>query len=228
MRDKTMINNKATTIFAPENYEFIENKNPITSTSVLNNGGQEIMTVVLLVNKITHPHQELIDLSEQYKQDYPEFWWELFQIKVGQGWLSINPKSKEFHRREEYQKHPHTENIIKWHQCSEEEKQRWECKSIRANKWGTDIINPNWQEDVEYRLKPKKILIGEYDVPEPIRSPLKGGEEYWMIKLIANFVDCYVWVNDPFDEERLNNGLIFRTKEDAEIALNAILSVLKP
>ena len=40
--------------------------------------------------------------------------------------------------------------------------------------------SPGIIRDAKYRIKPKTIRIGEYDVPEPVREPLEFREKYWV------------------------------------------------
>ena len=75
---------------------------------------------------------------------------------------------------------------------------------------------------------PKTIRIGEYDVPEPVREPLKNGTTCWYPKLSnIDLIDGYIWCNDDTDVRMLSNGLIHLTEEAAKAHAEALLSLTK-
>jgi hypothetical protein len=192
--------------------------------------GQKLVTINLLANKIEqNPHQELIDLSEDYNQKYPDLWRSLFQIKHDGTWKHISHLFEVFNLNCEYRIHPHAENIIKWNQCNDEDKQRWEWRYTSDGAWFPYCMDrgEQWSKICEYRLKPKTIRIGKYDVPEPIREPLQDGQNYWVFNLPQNNVFEITWSSKSLDMRWLNNGLLFSTKEDADLMLKAILSMLE-
>lgn len=74
------------------------------------------------------------------------------------------------------------------------------------------------------------ITINGFEVPEPVRGPMRRGERYWVVS-IAPFQDhgstfCreYNWADDGFDRLWLQRGLIHRTQEAAEKHAKALLS----
>ena len=91
--------------------------------------------------------------------------------------------------------------------------ERWEFCHMRGEYLSLHG-HPEWVEDNEYRRKPKVILINGHEVPEPCRTPLKNGEEYWALSLFRN-VTCTHWQNDGIDNHFLENGFIHLTKEAA-------------
>ncbi len=75
---------------------------------------------------------------------------------------------------------------------------------------------------------PKKIRIGEYDVPEPVREPLEDDKEYWGADPTATeLVWSCKWNNAAFCNLMLRRGLIHLTKEAAVIHAKALLSLTK-
>ena len=78
-------------------------------------------------------------------------------------------------------------------------------------------------DGVEYRRKPKVILINGHEVPEPHRTPLKEGEEYWTLSLVRGATGAH-WQDDGIDSRYLENGFIHLTKEAAEKHFNALKS----
>lgn len=77
--------------------------------------------------------------------------------------------------------------------------------------------------DNKYRRKPKTILINGHDVPEPHYTPLKDGEEYWVLSLLSG-VTSLRWEDDDSDNRYLKNGFIHLTKEAAQKHYEALKS----
>lgn len=75
----------------------------------------------------------------------------------------------------------------------------------------------------EYRIKPRTIKIGDFDVPEPMRVDVGIGNKYFTISLGgASAISC-VWLGDGRDYELLRNGLCHETHEAAELHAKAIV-----
>jgi hypothetical protein len=69
------------------------------------------------------------------------------------------------------------------------------------------------------------ITINGFEVPEPVREPLKMGEEYWMVALGSlNHCLTNIWGDNEADYRRLKRGLIHKTQEAAEKHAQALLS----
>jgi hypothetical protein len=68
------------------------------------------------------------------------------------------------------------------------------------------------------------IMINGFEVPEPVRKPLKLGEKYWVVALgSVRLCSDYVWDDSEFDRLCLRHGIIHRTQEAAEIHAKASL-----
>ena len=78
-----------------------------------------------------------------------------------------------------------------------------------------------------FRIKQSTIRIGEYDVPEPMREAPEIGYKYFRLDFDRRDPWWLTWANDKADKIYLKNGLVFKTAEDAKIARDAILSLLK-
>ena len=97
---------------------------------------------------------------------------------------------------------------------------RWQYKV--GDRW-CDCTDPvRFSPSFEYRRKPKTIRIGEFDVPEPVREPLKVGEKYWLAGTAG--VGSSTWRSNSQDKEWLAAGLIHSTKEAAQQHIDAVLS----
>ena len=99
--------------------------------------------------------------------------------------------------------------------------ERWEFSC--QNQYEAVSCHPSWHEKNKYRRKPKVILINGHEVPEPHRTPLKDGEEYWVPNLFCD-TSRYRWQDDDEDNSHLRNGFIHLTKEAAEKHFNALKS----
>lgn len=77
-----------------------------------------------------------------------------------------------------------------------------------------------------YRVKPKTIRIGDYDVPEPLRVQPKYGDNYFAAWPTAvDHCNEYRWANDQTDERLFVRGLCHATKEAAVLHAKALLSL---
>lgn len=78
------------------------------------------------------------------------------------------------------------------------------------------------------RIKPKTIMIGDMEVPEPVRyvSELEIDEKYF-VSLIGSgdFCSFYHWNGDEFDLRMLRRGLIHKTKEAAILHAKALIKI---
>ena len=78
----------------------------------------------------------------------------------------------------------------------------------------------------KYRIKPRTIRIGEYDVPEPYREPLEKGDLYWVAALdVESPLPGYTWRGERIDTICLSRGIIHRTQEAADLHSKALISL---
>ena len=66
----------------------------------------------------------------------------------------------------------------------------------------------------EWRLAPKTIKIGQYEVPEPVREPLNRGQKFWVVSPFTG-PDSYTWDGDEEDLFALESGFVHLSEEDA-------------
>lgn len=91
--------------------------------------------------------------------------------------------------------------------------------------WGTKEL-PGFAKAGKYRIKPRTIRIGEYDVPEPCREPLEKGDLYWLAALDEESpLLGYTWREGRIDTIWLSRGIIHRTQEAADIHSKALISL---
>jgi len=119
--------------------------------------------------------------------------------------------------------HKHAALMLQYAQDAAETETPWERWEVcRNGAWCGFTDNPMWVLEYEYRRKPKTIRIGEFDVPEPAREPLKHGEQY-LVACTSGVARCY-WNNDDSDWQWLADGLIHLTREAAQTHVDALLS----
>ena len=77
-----------------------------------------------------------------------------------------------------------------------------------------------------YRIAPRTIRIGNYDVPEPYRGEMKQGQEYYYAcPDLEEFYRLSKWSNHRLDRYRMKRGLIHLTPEAAALHGKALASL---
>lgn len=80
--------------------------------------------------------------------------------------------------------------------------------------------------DYEYRVKPKTIRIGEYNVPEPMREIPALGTTYYVVDTVTPRAPRkYTWAGDPADMGWFNLGIIHSTRDAAILHAKALFSL---
>ena len=180
-----------------------------------------------------HPHADHIMQVKQDKIDYPDFWKQLTQwtLSNADGWMEIDDIDCLGYRNGKYRPHPHRESIILFHACSDTDKKRWQVKAAnnRVLDWATCTVPPSWNDDFEYRLRPRvcSITVGDkvYKFPEPVRELLEIGQEYFVANPFIAEVES-VKITELFDWKKMfDAGLMHLEKQAAEQHLIAIKAV---
>ncbi len=87
-----------------------------------------------------------------------------------------------------------------------------------------EIASRRWDPE-DYRVKPKTILINGFEVPEPVRTPLKQGQEFWVAFPHAEgSLINWCWDGGDTDIRWLKRGLVHLTEESAKRHCDALLS----
>ena len=104
---------------------------------------------------------------------------------------------------------------------------RWQfCPPGRS--WTShSCTNPMWEEDYQYRRKPKIVTVNGFEVVDDvIMEAPEEDTEYWFECQVSNgFVDRYSWDHDPLDLMLLERGLTHTTKEGAIAHCKARLGI---
>ena len=107
---------------------------------------------------------------------------------------------------------------------TEEPWKRWEVTSHR-NEWIALCGHPYWNEESEYRRKPRTMTY-TITIPEPLIEAPKVGEVYYVAATYAEFFyKEHEWSGSAVDRRFLERGLLFTTKEDAIAAAKAMLTI---
>lgn len=122
--------------------------------------------------------------------------------------------------------HKHAELMALYAQDAMESETPWERWEYQYNDLAWDSLddNPLWDNDVQYRRKPQTININGFEVPEPLREPLKRGDSYYTCRVPGGGDAEYTWFNDETDTKWLDLGVIHLTKEAANLHRQALLS----
>lgn len=97
---------------------------------------------------------------------------------------------------------------------------------------GDSIIDENFIREnaialLDWKIKPKTININGYEVPEPIRVKPRVGDIYYIASLTSGIVQSYFFGDNTIETRWFNQGLAHKTREAAELHLEALLSFTK-
>jgi len=97
-----------------------------------------------------------------------------------------------------------------------------EFYSDTSLRWHTSTdqraLNPMTAPNLEWRIKPKTIRVGNRDLPEPLRVAPANGDKFYPVETYIEFDDKwnYTWHSYTSQERWLRRGLLHSTKEAAE------------
>ena len=85
--------------------------------------------------------------------------------------------------------------------------------------------HPSWHDEATYRRKPKTININGFEVPEPYRGEMKGGQKYYPVDPQA-FLFQYgaTWCDASIDRRWKDRSFIHLTEEAAALHGKALAS----
>ncbi|WP_340611110.1 hypothetical protein [Xenorhabdus bharatensis] len=127
-------------------------------------------------------------------------------------------------------KHIHADLISEYARLSHITDRPWEYFEVDRNNeigWRPCSSDIGFNPGFKYRLKPRTIKIGEYDVPEPVRERLSDNDVYYSptVEQGSGSFSRYTWHGDLFDIRALSNGLIHLDRESAELHAKALISL---
>lgn len=97
---------------------------------------------------------------------------------------------------------------------------------MKSNGWVAKAEHLGFNRYSTYRIKPKTIRMGEYDVPEPMREmPARDTDYYIACITTSGLYGVATWVCDAQDIEWFNRGVVHSTKDAAVLHAKALLSL---
>ena len=95
-----------------------------------------------------------------------------------------------------------------------------------AGKWIDKEAWTTFQNGLKYRIKPRTIRIGDYDVPEPMREAPEVESQYWVADpALESLCWAYTWRDDATDAFFMNRNVCHSTREAAELHAQALISL---
>ena len=121
----------------------------------------------------------------------------------------------------------HAELMAQYAEDAKQHDRPWELWQHRDHLgvWVDCTTHPGWYKDHPYRRKPQTIMIGEYEVPEPCREPLRSGQKFWAVNPFAG-PQGFTWDGSKEDHQALKSGFVLLTEEAAEKHYEAFKSLL--
>ena len=115
--------------------------------------------------------------------------------------------------------HKHKDLIIAW--ANGETIQLW-----GGDKHGwLDILDPSFNCNTKFRVKPEIILINGIEVPAPVTDKLELHQSYYTPSLVGfSFYNPRAWSNSVIDGDNLRRGIVHLSEEAAEQHAKALLS----
>lgn len=98
---------------------------------------------------------------------------------------------------------------------------------MKSDGWGAKAEHLGFNMYDTYRIKPKTIRIGEYDVPEPLRDRPINGESVYLVCTDRAFPVKLQWFPDEYSLYLLDSGLLHRERAGAALHWKALLSLTK-
>jgi hypothetical protein len=78
----------------------------------------------------------------------------------------------------------------------------------------------------QYRIAPRTIRIGAFDVPEPYRGEMEFAQQYYMPSMMSGSWNCACkWENNHFHAHRMLYGQVHLTPEAAALHGKALASL---
>lgn len=81
------------------------------------------------------------------------------------------------------------------------------------------------ESTIDLFMAERTIRIGDVEVPEPVREPLKIGDEFWIADAAANGPIRCDWDGSAADLHFLRFGLVHRTHDAAKTHRAALIKI---
>ena len=127
-------------------------------------------------------------------------------------------------------KHPFAKEMLEYAQdaqTTDEPWLLWEFDIKDNNSWLPIEYHPRWDTCMVYRRKPQTYMIGEIEVPLPLKVQPELYQEYFYVDYsIEYYVASHVWRGDEIDNFLFESGQVYLNKEDAKKVAEAILALI--
>ena len=125
--------------------------------------------------------------------------------------------------------HKHADLILQYAQDAMETETPWDRWEVKINEyWEGFDKSPCWNIKMEYRRKPKVIIINGIEVPEPMRVAPPVGTPYFCISSIDTDIAIPTkWMDTDGDRRVLSRGICHLTEAAAVKHADALLSFTK-
>jgi hypothetical protein len=95
------------------------------------------------------------------------------------------------------------------------------------NEWvNTSDPLPLLSEGIPLRVSP--ILVNNFNIPSPVRTPLTYGQKYWIAKIDDwSLTERFSWCGDSFDLLMLSRGIVHLDEQSAIKHATVLISITR-
>ena len=112
--------------------------------------------------------------------------------------------------------HIHAELMAQYAEDAKKYNKPWEMwQHSDGDAWGDCTTHPYWTTAHVYRRKTRAIKIGQHEVPEPVREPLRRGQKFWAVNPFMG-PQAFTWDGHIGHQHALESGFVHLGKEDAQ------------
>lgn len=124
--------------------------------------------------------------------------------------------------------HIHAELMAQYAEDAKQHDEPWELwQHDGRGTWVDCVCHPSWWSHTQYRRKPRSIMIGDIEVPEPCKVSLKYKEEYFIPLLTTAGASLRIWNGDKHDAYVLKSNLVHLDFQSAALHAKALIEVSK-
>ena len=124
--------------------------------------------------------------------------------------------------------HIHADLMAQYAEDAKVHDEPWEFWQHDASgTWVDCVSHPGWCSDSQYRRKPRTIIIGDIEVPEPCKSLLVCGQEYFVPDVTTGLGRRRTWAHDSEDTHVLKSNLVHLDIQSAALHAKALIEISK-
>ena len=123
--------------------------------------------------------------------------------------------------------HIHAELMAQYAEDAKVHDKPWELwQHVISGTWVDCVIHPLWRTDRQYRRKPRSIMIGDIEVPEPCKFPAYG-QEYFVPDMDTASSTRRTWTHTQLDKHLLESNLVHLNRHAAAHHAKALIEISK-